>query len=57
MNIKIRINQLDFPKVEMFLFSLTYPNHCFIEIAFNDSDEIYKYKTVELCGKLVLITQ
>lgn len=56
MNIDIKIKREDFPKVEMFLFSLTYPNHCYIEISFNDSDEIYNYKTVELCGKLVLIT-
>lgn len=55
-NIDIKIKREDFSKVEIFLFSLTYPSHCYIKISFENSDEVYKYRTVDLCGKLVLIT-
>lgn len=57
MSIEIKIKKEDFPQVEMFLFSLTYPYHCCIKVSFQDDDEVYKYRTVDLRGKLVLITQ
>jgi hypothetical protein len=54
---KFQIKRTELPTLEMFLFKLSYPCHCEIEVSFTDSDEIYFYKTIEIDGHLVLVTQ
>lgn len=54
---KFQIKRKELPTLEMFLFKLSYPCHCEIEVSFTDSDEIYFYKTIEIDGHLVLVTQ
>lgn len=50
------IDKKYFPDIEMLLFSLVFPCHCKIQINFTDSNESYAYKTIEYCGKIVLVT-
>lgn len=55
-SLEFKIKKEDFPQLEMFLFKLSYPCHCHIKVSFTDSDEVYMYRTVELCNHIVLIT-
>ena len=50
------IDKKYFPDMEMLLFNLVFPCHCKIQINFTNSDESYAYKTIDYCGKIVLIT-
>ena len=51
------IKKHDLPKMEMFLFKLNYPCDCFIKIICEDSNETFEYKTINIDGYKVLITQ